>query len=160
VFLLATVVATVFVGFASPCLIVCHHTKCLFFFAIMLLFPLVFGALAYGSQRTSFTSRRLFWMISLIVAVAVWIFVFGSFRVTLCRSWGAESCGDYVSRAPVIDSFYLWQRPWLAPRYYVEMFGDDVGIFISVTFVGLLLSGMGILSVRHLWLLSRRHHNR
>ncbi|MBI2440887.1 MAG: hypothetical protein HYV35_05895 [Lentisphaerae bacterium] len=156
-FVLAAIVASMFVGFASS--VVCRHTECLFGFAMMLLFPLAWSILAYGSQRTRFTSSRLFWTISLIVSVAAWILIFGGTCVTSYESSNATEAGDWVAQTPVIESFYLWQRPWLIYRVYLDAFHADMGLFVFAVFWGLLLPVMGILSVRHLWLVFRRRRN-
>jgi len=157
VFLLTT---TTFAGFTIVAALSCDCTKSCFHVVAPLLFPLVFGLLTYCSQRTLFTSRRLFWTISLVVTVATWIFVFGGSRVTSVVSWKVESCGNYVTHTPVNESFYLWQRPWLVCRFYSEMFRScGVGFFIIAAFWGLLLPVMGVISALHIWLLSRRHHS-
>jgi len=161
IFLLTTTATTLYVALACPYLMTCHHMKCLFYGAVMpILILLVFGALTYCSRQTIFTSRRWFWTISFVVAVAVWIFVFGGSRVTSVESWKVESYGNYVARTPVNESFYLWQRPWLVHRFYVEMFRScDSGMGIFTAFWGLLLPVMGVLSIWKIWLLSRRHHS-
>ena len=136
-------ITTAFAGLSLSIVFNNYEIMPFFLIAGLLLFPLVFGVFTFCSQRSIFISRRLFWIISFVVATAVWILLLSGL-----------TCSSHFPEA----SFSLWQRPRIFYESYLYIFSHWEGVIpVSFALLTLLLPVMGVLSALHIWLLSRRH---